>query len=166
MLAHCPGLACCCVCARAPSPAMPSCLGHKHHSASGGGWSRCSSSQLWHDHKSHFSQSMSAISHLSQVQNSRQAAVPVTSGASHCTGLPVTLGPDQVHRKREGSHPMQTQFPRVPRDKQGTGETTEPPGCPPSLLPREVTWDCPQLAGASPDLSLLFLSKTHGAWIS
>lgn len=93
--------------------------------------------------------------------------VPIIGGALHSTGgcpLPMAL---VRSTERGGNHPMQTQFPQVPRDKQGTVKSTEPPSCPPSPLCQ----DRPHGMGLSPvgryfiDLSLPILSKKRDSWI-
>lgn len=127
------------------------------------GWSRCSSRQLWHDHKSHFSKAS-----LSQVVRFRKA------GSRWCQSLvelslhrelPTAHCPGQS-TERGGNHPMPIQS-HVPGDKQGTGKSTEPPSCLPSppCQDSHMVRGCLQLVGTGFDLSLPTLGKTRGSWI-
>lgn len=72
---------------------------------------------LWHDHKSHLSQSKSVTS-LRRVRF-RMA------GMRWCqlsVGLPAAQDPGQAHREREGNHPRRPQLPQALRAARHSGD--------------------------------------------
>lgn len=108
------------------------------------GWSRRSARPLWHDPQSHLSQSKHVTSLPSQVQNGRQAAVPLMGGASwshraaHCPGQVTGKGKEATPSKC--SSPV---FPegkaRRPSSRGGAGETAAFRLPLPTSGPREAT---------------------------
>lgn len=109
---------------------------------------------------------------LSQASRESGSERQACGGARHQWGfmfhreLPADHGPSQVHRKREESHPMQTQLPRVPREhwrprlsqlSSLRSVPREDTHCEMSPLGRCLVRHL--------HLSLPSLSKIHGSWI-
>lgn len=124
------------MCAMGPSPAIPSGLGHKYPKRAGVGVVLASFGMTTRAIFSKASQSQVVRFRIAGSQWCQSLVGLCTpQGAARCP-LPKAL---VRSTERGGNHPMPTQFPQVPRDKQGTGKSTEPPAALPPSVPRQAT---------------------------
>lgn len=129
------------------------------------GWSRGSSRQLWHDHKSHFSKAS-----LSQVVRFRKAGshwcqslggICTPQRAAHCPWP--WSGPE----RGEGTTLCQPSLLKSLETSKAQGRAQNHLAVLPPLRAKtgHMVRGRLQLGGTGFDLSLPTLSKTHGSWI-
>lgn len=121
-----------------PAPQIP-------QSSPQGGWGRCSSRQLWHDPKSHLSQSKSVTSlPRVKVQDGRHAGCHSQGGASCSTwGCPLPTGlVRSTERRKPHPNPASSHSQREARHSGLSGPAETWPSWPSSLhsVPREAAW--------------------------
>ena len=126
-------------CAPGPPPTIPSGPGHKYHSVSQGPGVGAVPANVGMTTRAKFPKarlSQAAGGSGSEQQAAGGASLQRGSGLRGGCPLPTAL----AGSTKRGKETYAAEVPRVPRDRQGTVGTTEPPGCPPSPPCREATW--------------------------